>query len=224
MADVVRDVEISPDRSLSLLPKKRLAKIIEGCVLGTEGLGLELQSVAENAFLHSGHKEMRQTRTSAALLLISLIISVFLGCKSAEPTSKNPIERGTANINLSAVTKSNQIQTFNEVKRASLLPKLIVDQFGGMADPKQPFNTTDVVDSRLPMRQLIVAAVSKQYCIVSYWQGGITLSLKTTIFDLSGESARVIWVSDDQGGLNFQDLKEMVESGRMHNDLGHYPH
>ncbi|MFY9560677.1 MAG: hypothetical protein WAQ52_10625 [Terriglobales bacterium] len=164
-------------------------------------------------------KYVHQSRITAALSLVSLGISACLACKHASPAPNNPIEEETATINLSVVTNSNQTQTFKEVKRASLLPKAVLDQFGGMADPGQPFNTTDLVDPGLPMRQLIVAAVSKQYCIVSYWQGGISLSFKTTIFELSGENARIIWVSDSQGGLNFRDLKEMVESGRMHNDL-----
>ena len=125
-----------------------------------------------------------------------------------------------ATINLSAVTRSNQTQTFREVTRASLLPKAVLDQFGGMADPGRPFNTTDVVDPRLPRQELMVAAVSEQYCIVSYWQGGITLSFETKIFDLSQGRATLVWASYSQGGLYFRDLKEMVESGRMHNDLG----
>jgi hypothetical protein len=95
----------------------------------------------------------------------------------------------------------------------------VLDQFGGMADPGQPFNSTDI-GNELPMQQLVVAAVSDQYCIVSYWHGGITVSFQTEIFELSGGSATLIWLSVGQGGLNFRDLKEMVESGRMHNDLG----
>jgi len=157
---------------------------------------------------------------TAALLLTALSFSASGGCKNAKPATKNSIETGVATFNLSAVTKSNQTQTFREVTRASLLPKAVLDQFGGMADPGQPFNTTDVVDPGLPMQELVVAAVSEQYCIVSYWQGGITFSFETKIFELSGESARLIWISHSQGGLNFRDLKEMVESGRMHNDLG----
>ncbi len=159
-------------------------------------------------------------KAPAALLLIALSFSASVSCKSAKPTTKNSTATGTATINLSAVTKSNQTQTFREVTRASLLPKAVLDQFGGMADPGQPFNTTDVVDPKLSMQELVVAAVSEQYCIVSYWQGGITLSFETKIFELSGGSAKLIWVSYSQGGLNFRDLKEMVESGRMHNDLG----
>jgi hypothetical protein len=158
------------------------------------------------------------TKTTVALLLISVSISAFLGCKNSKPASKNPIESGTANFNLSFVTEANQTQTFTAVMQASLLPKAVLDQFGGMADPGQPFNAFDIVNE-LPMQQLVVAAVSDQYCIVSYWQGGITVSFQTEIFELSGGSATPIWLSNGQGGLNFRDLKEMVESGRMHNDL-----
>ena len=154
-----------------------------------------------------------------AISLMSLGVSACLACNHAGPAPKNPIEERTAAINLSAVTNSNQTQIFKEVTRASLLPQAVLDQFGGMADPGQPFNATDVVHPKLPMRQLVAAAVSKQYCIVTYWQGGISLSFKTTIFELSGRSARIVWVSVSQGGFNFRDLKEMVESGRMHNDL-----
>lgn len=158
-------------------------------------------------------------KAPAALLLIALSFSGSVGCKNAKPATKNSIDTGVATINLSAVTKSNQTQTFREVTRASLLPKAVLDQFGGMADPGQTFNSTDI-GNELPMQQLVVAAVSDQYCIVSYWRGGITLSFETKIFELSGGSATLIWVSYSQGGLNFRDLKEMVESGRMHNDLG----
>ena len=92
-------------------------------------------------------------------------------------------------------------------------------ELGAIAESSQPFNKTDVVYANLPMRQLVVAAVSEKYCIVSYWQGGRALYLKTEIFELSDGKAKRIWVSQGQGGLTFRDLKEMIESGRMHNDL-----
>jgi hypothetical protein len=160
-------------------------------------------------------------KAPAALLLISVSFFAFVGCKNAKSATKNSMDTGVASINLSAVTKSNQIQTFREVTRASLLPKAVLDQFGGMADRGQRFNSTDI-GNELPMQQLVVAAVSEQYCIVSYWQGGYALSFETKILELSGGSATLIWVSHSQGGLNFRDLKEMVESGRMHNDLGRH--
>ncbi|HKW62845.1 MAG TPA: hypothetical protein VJN89_09895 [Candidatus Acidoferrum sp.] len=148
-----------------------------------------------------------------------IIVGICLACNNRNAPPKNlPFEEDTETINLSTVTQQNQTGIFHEVTRASQLPKTVVDALAGIADPKQPFNATDVVDPRLPMKRLIVAAVSDNYCIVSYWQGGIALSLKTSIFELSNGSAKRILVSTG-GGLNFRDLKATLESGLLHNDL-----
>jgi hypothetical protein len=69
------------------------------------------------------------------------------------------------------------------------------------------------------MTSLIVAAVSQHYCALSYWQGGIALTFNTKVFDLSDGHAGLIWHSQGQGGFYLEDLKEMIESGRMRNDL-----
>jgi hypothetical protein len=155
---------------------------------------------------------MCRFRAVAALPLI--IVRICLACNDPEIPGKNTTVEGTAVINLSAVTNSSQTEVFHEVRHASWLPSGVLDKIGGIADPGQPFNTTDNVDWRLPMRQLIVAAVSDKYCIVSYWQGGLTLKLETMIFELSDGAITRKWVSDG-GGLNFRDLKNTVESGRF---------
>jgi len=160
---------------------------------------------------------MCRFRTFAALLII---IEMYLACDSRNAQPKKPVAESTATISLSAVTNSSRTEVFHEVKQASLLPSAVLDALGGMADPGQPFNNSDALGSNLPMQRLIVAAVSENYCIVSYWQGGISLlALRTSIFKLSAGRAKRIWLSSGQGGLNFWDLKEMVESGRMKNDL-----
>jgi hypothetical protein len=161
--------------------------------------------------------DMRAFTTFAALL--SILLVSFLSCTSRDTAPNKPSEESTAAINLSTVTSSNQVPVFHEVNRANQLPKPVINVLGGIAGPKQPFNKTDFVDPKLPMRQLIVAAVSEKYCIVTYWQGGRALYFRTDIFDLSDGKAKRIWVSQGQGGFTFHDLKEMVESGRMHNDL-----
>jgi hypothetical protein len=165
---------------------------------------------------------MKDRRPTAPLLLILLGIIICLGCNRAKPDPKNQVDAGTP-INLSAIIGSSQVQMFREVQRPSLLPTSVIDYFNqsnGIAGPGEDFNPTDVIDSRVPSQMLVTAAASKQYCIVSYWQGGFTVRFETVIFDLSDGKAKIIWVSHQQGGLNFRDLKEMVESGRMHNDLG----
>lgn len=155
---------------------------------------------------------MWRFRAIAAPLLI--IAGICMGCNHRSAPPKNPPEEATATIDLSAVTNSSQTEVFHKVERASRLPSAVLDKLGGIADPGQPYNTTDVVDTKLPMRQLVVAAVSENYCIVTYWHGGIALRLETRIYELSAGRVKRIWYSAG-GGLNFQDLKETVESGRL---------
>jgi hypothetical protein len=155
---------------------------------------------------------MWRFRAVTAFLLI--IVGICLACNYRNAPPKNPTEDGTATINLSAVTNSSHTEVFHEVKQSSRLPNAVLDKLGGIADPGQPYNATDVVDTKLSMRQLIVAAVSEKYCIVTYWKGGIALGLETSVFELSAGRVNRIWVSAG-GGLNFRDLKETVESGRL---------
>jgi hypothetical protein len=151
--------------------------------------------------------------------MVFLLVLPCAACKARKGVPKDIQAESKATINLKSITGINESQVFEEVRRVSLLPKVALDQIGGMADPGQPFNKTDFVDSDLPMQQLIVAGVSKKYCIVSYWQGGRALFVKTSVFELTDGSAKIIWVSSSQAGFNIRELKEMIESGRMHNDL-----
>lgn len=154
-------------------------------------------------------------RATASFLICSVLLCV--GC-SHHADHATPQEEGVP-INISSITGINQTQNFTEVKHVDLLPKAVLAQLGGIADPGQPFNKTDVVDSKLPSRQLVTAALSTQYCFVSYWSGGVAMYFETAVFHLSDRGAKVIWLSSGQGGLNFRDLKAMIESGHMHNDL-----
>ena len=139
-----------------------------------------------------------------------------------EPPPQLELKENIAPINLSAITGSEQTQVFHEVTRVNNLPKKVQEALqGGIADPGQHFNGGDAINRAFPMRSLIVAAVSEKYCVVSYWKGGMDPGprFQTVIFELSEPKVRPIWLSRAQGGFNFRDLKEMVESGRMRNDL-----
>ncbi len=140
-------------------------------------------------------------------------------CKARKDEPKGSQAEAKATINLKSITGINENQVFEEVRRANLLPNGVLDQIGGMANPGQPFNRGDVINPILPGRQLIVAGVSKKYCIVSYWQGGRALFVKTSIFELTDGNAKMIWASSSQAGFSIRELKDLVESGRMHNDL-----
>jgi hypothetical protein len=153
-------------------------------------------------------------RFPATLILISIGLS---GCKRDVPADLHQARKAEVSINLRPLG-INRSERFKEV-RANALPMAVLDQMGGVADKGEPFNATDIVDPREPMTSLVVAAVSEHYCALTYWKGGIVLTFNTEVFELSDGSARPIWHSRGQGGFYLEDLREMIESGRMHNDL-----
>jgi hypothetical protein len=164
--------------------------------------------------------------------LVSLAI---LACNRDVRTDVHQVQKTEVIISLRALG-INRGETFKEV-RANRLPESVLAELRGfmpperarelhvsgtvegIADAGQPFNATDDVDPRLPMRSLVVAGLSQHYCALSYWEGGIAMMFKTSIFELSDGAARLVWVSVGQGGFNLHDLKEEIESGRMHNEL-----
>ena len=160
---------------------------------------------------------MRRTLIPAAVFTLAAI-----GLSCTEPPPQRKLQEQISPINLRAITGSERAAVFHGVTQVSTLPKEVREALpGGVADPGQPFNAGDSILQALPMRSLIVAAVSEKYCILSYWKGGEYHGprFQTVVFELSEPKAIPIWFSKSQGGFNFQDLKEMVESGRMHNDL-----
>ena len=160
---------------------------------------------------------MRINLTLASVLGVA---AICLSC--TEPPPRLELKENIAPFNLSAITGLEQAQVFREVTRVNGLPREVREALqGGIADPWQDYNAGDNIIRQLPMRSLIVAAVSEKYCILSYWKGGGYPGprFQTVIFELSEPKARPIWLSRAQGGFSFRDLKEMVESGRMRNDL-----
>jgi len=154
-------------------------------------------------------------RFAPTLILISLGL---LACNRDVPTDKDQARKTEVTISLRPLG-INRSETFKEV-RANALPKAVLDQMEGVADAGQPINSSDMIsDPKLPRTSLGVAAVSDHYCALTYWQGGIALTFNSKVFELSDGSARLIWASYGQGGLYLEDLKAMIESGRMHNDL-----
>jgi hypothetical protein len=132
---------------------------------------------------------VRMTLILAALLAMA---AICLSC--TEPPPQPELKENIGPINLSAITGSEHAQVFHEVTRVNTLPREVGEALkGGIADPGQHFNGGDAINT-LPMRSLIVAAVSEKYCILSYWKGGIYSGprFQTVIFELSEPKVRVI--------------------------------
>lgn len=168
---------------------------------------------------------MAPSRLPSGLALMLLGVSVCLTCCHENPQPGLRKEEDPVSINLSTITRSDQTRTFTVVRQVSLLPAAVLNYFKvvGMANPGQAFNLSDIGSAatspdHLPGTQLLVAAISKQYCIVSYIAGGFTVRYRMEIFDLSDGKAKVIF--DGPGGDHtLHGLKETIESGAAHNEL-----
>jgi hypothetical protein len=92
---------------------------------------------------------MRYRGGPATLILTLLSGSLFLiSCHEDRKANNGPV---SASIDLNAVTHRNQAKMFTEARQVGGLPKAVADYFGNrIADPGQPFNSTDIDDPRVP--------------------------------------------------------------------------
>jgi len=123
---------------------------------------------------------------SAFLLAVSAL--VLLGSCSRTPA---PPEQGRETVQWAG-------HTLREVRTLSALPQSIQAVLGvgnaglaGIADRDGKYNVTDVVDSRLPMRRLLVAGVDNEAALVAIEHGGWGWGVEVTLFSDTGRSATV---------------------------------
>ena len=107
-------------------------------------------------------------------LLVRIVLVVVVTCTAAADTG------------LSVDTRS-----LVEVRTLAALPRAVTSALGrqkagleGIADIRENFNATDVVDSRLPMRRFVVGGASSTAALVAYEQGGRSHSFHAVAFSL----------------------------------------
>ena len=107
-------------------------------------------------------------------LLVRIVLVVVVTCTAAADTG------------LSVDTRS-----LVEVRMLAALPRAVTSALGrqkagleGIADIRENFNATDVVDSRLPMRRFVVGGASSTAALVAYEQGGRSHSFHAVAFSL----------------------------------------
>lgn len=97
-----------------------------------------------------------------------------------------------------------QGHVLQEVRAVSQLPAALRSSLGvdrpgleGVADRGRPFNITDVVDRRLPMRRFVVAGHEGDTWIVAIEHGGRAYSVEVLLFT-AGNPAPQRWVLNDR--------------------------
>ena len=86
-----------------------------------------------------------------------------------------------------------------------------------IAEPGAPFQTSGVASvSRLPIRRLVAAGCSYEYCLVYYERGGSARTWRVALFHWTPDATRFEWGGNAPGGLvTIEDVRKAVLSGTI---------
>ena len=120
---------------------------------------------------------------------------------------------------------------FHEVHTTRDLPPAVLALCDGggdgkLAEPGQKWNATDVImDSSLPGKRLIWAAVGGEYYIVHYERGGIAHTYHILVAKLGKDEARpkLVWCAMGGPFKDYRAFLSGLQNGRLDDRLD-YPH
>ena len=86
-----------------------------------------------------------------------------------------------------------------------------------IAEPGTQFQATDVVvNPKLPIRRLVAAGCTIDYCLVYYEHGGIAHTWHVALFHWTPDATRLEWGGTAPGGLaTLDDVRSAVVSGAI---------
>jgi hypothetical protein len=97
------------------------------------------------------------------------------------------------------------------------LQTLFGSQALDIAEPGAEFQVTDVVvNPKLPIRRLVAAGCSTDYCLVYYERGGIAHTWHVALFYWTPAETRLEWGGTAPGGLaTIDDVRNAILSGAI---------
>ena len=117
---------------------------------------------------------------------------------------------------------------FHEIHSTRDLPPPIVAlcarRQNNLAEPGGKWNATDVVvDTTLPSKRLIWAAVGGDYYVVHYERGGIAHTFHILVANLAKNEAKAVWSAVGGPFKDYAAFLDGLRSGKLDDRLG-YPH
>ena len=84
-----------------------------------------------------------------------------------------------------------------------------------IAEPGAAFQRTDVIATpKLPIRRLVAAGCTTEYCLVYYERGGVAHTWHVALFHWTPEATRFEWGGTAPGGLaTIDDVRNAILSG-----------
>ena len=156
---------------------------------------------------------MYRTRVLYAIV-VSLWSVVVVGSQPVPPMALSETVRGHV--------KDERFQIVTSVRGLPLgvrdeLQTLFRTQALDIAEPGAEFQATDVVvNPKLPIRRLVAAGCSIEFCLVYYERGGIAHTWQVALFHWTPAATRLEWGGIAPGGLaSIDDVRSAILSGAI---------
>jgi hypothetical protein len=156
---------------------------------------------------------MRRTRLLFAIG-VSLWSAVVAGSQTVAPAALSGALRDHV--------KGDRFETVTSIRGLPLgvrdeLQTLFGSQTLDIAEPAAEFQATDViVNPGLPIRRLVAAGCTIEYCLVYYERGGIAHTWHVALFHWTPAATRFEWGGTAPGGLaTIDDVRNAVLSGAI---------
>ncbi len=155
---------------------------------------------------------MRHTRLLCATA-VSLWSAVVIGSQAAPGALPGTLRSYVKDGRFGIVTsvRGLPLGVRNELQR------LFGSQSLDIAEPGAQFQATNViVNPKLPIRRMVAAGCTIEYCLVYYERGGVAHTWHVALFHWTPEATRFEWGGAAPGGLKtFDDVRKAVLSGAI---------
>jgi hypothetical protein len=155
---------------------------------------------------------MRHTR-----LLCAIAVSLWLPVAAGNQAAPGPLSGVLRNY-----VKDGRFGIVTSIRGLPLgvrqeLQRLFGTQSLDIAEPGAEFQATEViVKPGLPIRRLVAAGCTIEYCIVYYERGGIAHTWPVALFHWMPEATRFEWGGAAPGGLKtIDDVRKAILSGAI---------
>jgi hypothetical protein len=172
---------------------------------GSEGLLSHYEPGSRRSF-------MRPTQLLCAIT-VSLWTAVAAGSQATDTELSGALRARVQNEQFGIVSSIRGLP----LGVRSALQTLFGSQTLDIAEPGAEFQVTDgAVNPRLPIRRLVAAGCSIEYCLVHYERGGVEHTWHVALFHWTPDETRFEWGGIAPGGLaTIEDVRNAILSGRI---------
>jgi hypothetical protein len=145
---------------------------------------------------------------------VGLSSSVLAGGQKATPVTLSPELRARVqNERFGLVTSLRGLPLGVRAQLQTLFGSQSLD----IAEPEAEFRANDsIVNPKLPIRRMVVAGCSYDYCLVYYERGGTARTWRVALFHWTPDETRIEWGGVAPGGLKtIDEVRKAALSGAI---------